>query len=143
MCVKINMPKSIIIHPEHMIHDLGLKGADLLIYAFIFSVYNLTEKPVNINKTYLGDLFGYSKRCVIKVVAKMVKCGVLVYLGKGFIPAYFMCKGHEVKKVHPRVKKVHPNDNFNDKKKDRNKSLLEKEFEKIIVVAKTPWVYED
>lgn len=140
MVKQISMPKSIIIHPEHMIHGLGLKGADLLIYAFIFSVYNLTEKPVHINKTYLSELFGYSRRCIIAVVIKMIECGTLVEIGSGLIPAFFMTKSHYVKKVHTSVKKVHINDNCTDKKKDninKKESFIKKELQRII---NTPWL---
>lgn len=133
------MPKSLIIHPEHMIHDLGLKGLDLLIYAFIFSVYNLTEKSVNINKSYLAELFGYSRRMVINAVQQMVKCGVLVQYGQSFVPAFFMCKGHSVKKVHANVKKVHINDNFNDKDK-KKESYLYRKYQEICEIARTPWL---
>lgn len=142
----MNMCKSLIIHPEHMIHELGLKGVDLLIYAFIFSVYNLTEKSVKVNKTYLSNMFGYSRRQVINAIEKMVHCGSLVQYGESYVPAYFMSKGHSVKKVHISVKKVHINDKYNDNNKKENKNketLLKKRHEYLIEIARTPWLKED
>lgn len=144
----VKIPDFLMIKPKHMIHELGLKGCDLLVYAFIYSVYNLTAKAVNVNKTYLSMITNYSRRQVINSIENMINCGVLVKYGESFVPAAFMCKGHSVKKVHSSVKKVHNNKEIifkdNISKECKKESLKKKEYldylNELTEIARTPWL---
>lgn len=121
------LPQMIIIEPELMIHKYGLKGIDLLLYAYISSCYKITAKAVNFNRSYVADMLGCSRRQVINVLHKMLECGILVQFGETFIPASDMKKGHSVKKVHKSVKKIHIMNYIMNEEDNKNNKEINKE----------------
>lgn len=121
-----------------MLNDLHLRGTDLLLFALCYSYYK-QGKYCKLSQKQLAKMTGCSDRSIRSSIKRLCLCGNLVYVpGTDMLDVLISMEvsSSQMEKSSYSNKKVTKELTLNDIRK-------QKELERLIEIAKVPWITED